>query len=246
MARPPTRVLAHFGPVPAGQRAREAVRRVNDWFGLRDCSQSQEMVFPDQVELFPVVRSAGCLRFEIGTCLGPCTGACPRSAYRERVQAAQAFLGGMGKTPLEILEREMAAASAALAFERAAALRDKRESLRWLFDHLERLRLARTNYSFIYPVRGDQGPDLWYLIHGGRTAAVVLCPCSADSLQIARAAIDKVFRETMVPADPLPPQDVDGLLLITGWFHRHPEERQRVLNLEEARRWCRSRERKWS
>ena len=29
------------------------------------------------------------------------------------------------------------------------------------------------------------------------------------------------------------------LLLITGWFRRHPEERGRVLDLEEARRQCR-------
>src|SRR5262249_39842118 len=168
-ARPPARLLAQFGPVPAGEQVRQAVRRLNDWFQLRDCSQSQQMVFPDQTELFPVVRSAGCLRFEIGTCLGPCAGACARSSYRERVQAAHAFLAGTEKPPLEILEREMIAAAAAQAFERAAALRDKREALRWLADQLERLRTARQHYSFIYPVPGDHGPDRWYLIHGGRT-----------------------------------------------------------------------------
>src|SRR5262249_23946259 len=48
-------VLAAFGPVPAGPRAREAVRRVNDWFRLRDCPQAQEMRFSDQQELFPVL-----------------------------------------------------------------------------------------------------------------------------------------------------------------------------------------------
>jgi excinuclease ABC subunit C len=35
--RPPAGALASFGPVPAGRKAREAVRWINDWFGLRDC-----------------------------------------------------------------------------------------------------------------------------------------------------------------------------------------------------------------
>ena len=44
-ARPPASASAFFGPVPAGRRALEAVRRVNDLFQLRDCPQKQEMVF---------------------------------------------------------------------------------------------------------------------------------------------------------------------------------------------------------
>src|SRR5205085_7713609 len=39
--RPVGNALACFGPVPAGEQAREAVRRLNDWYGLRDCSQKQ-------------------------------------------------------------------------------------------------------------------------------------------------------------------------------------------------------------
>ncbi len=33
--RPPASTLACFGPIPLGLRAREAVRRLNDWFQLR-------------------------------------------------------------------------------------------------------------------------------------------------------------------------------------------------------------------
>ena len=56
--RPPATAFACFGPIPAGHRAREVVRRVNDWFQLRDCPQSQEMVFADESELFPEVMFA--------------------------------------------------------------------------------------------------------------------------------------------------------------------------------------------
>ena len=68
------RTLACFGLLFLGRRLREAIRWVNDGFRLRDCPQTQEVIFADRGALLPVVRAAGCLRFEIGTCLGPCTG----------------------------------------------------------------------------------------------------------------------------------------------------------------------------
>ena len=84
--RPPAGALACWGPVSAGRRTGNAVRWLNDAFGLRDCPQAQEMVFADQAELFPVLRAAGCLRLEIGTCLGPCAAACSRDEYRAQVR----------------------------------------------------------------------------------------------------------------------------------------------------------------
>src|SRR5439155_26193745 len=176
---PPAGVVACFGPVPAGRKAREAVRRVNDAFGLRDCPQAQEMVFADQTELFPVLRAAACIRHEIGTCLGPCARACSRADYGRQVRAARAFLDGSDLAVLDALERDMTAASAALAFERAAALRDQLEVLRWLHHRVQRLRRVRELQSFIYPVPGVEGPDVWYLIHRGRVAAALPAPRTA-------------------------------------------------------------------
>src|SRR5262249_59028771 len=120
----PAGAVACFGPIFAGHQAREAVRRLNDWFRLRDCPQAQEMIFADQGELFPVLRAAGCLRYEIGTCSGPCAGVCTSSAYGDQVRAARAFLNGSDDSVLVQLEQDMTAASGAQEFERAAALRD--------------------------------------------------------------------------------------------------------------------------
>jgi excinuclease ABC subunit C len=227
--RPTAQVVASFGPVPGGRRARDAVRRLNDWFRLRDCPQAQEMIFADQAELFPVPRSAGCPRFEIGTCLGPCLGACSRSAYGERVRAALAFLEGANHTPLEGLERDMTAASAALAFERAAALRDKLDSLRWLAEELARVRRARQEHSFIYPVRGHAGRELWYLIRRGWVVEVMPPPRTAEERACAVARIESAFRKEDAWTAPPVNEVIDGVLLIAAWFRRHPEERARTL-----------------
>jgi excinuclease ABC subunit C len=236
---PPSTAFACFGPVPAGRQAREAVRRLNDWFRLRDCPQAQEMAFADQGELFPVARAAGCLRLEIGTCLGPCAGACTRSAYRDQVRAAQAFLAGDDDTPLSAIEAEMTTAAAALSFERAAALRDRLEVLRWLRDRLARLRRARDGQSFVYPVAGPPGEQRWYLILHGRVARVLPAPAGRSGRRRAATAVEAVFAAEAARGRLLAADEVDGVLLVAGWFARHPEERQRVLTPEAARAFCR-------
>jgi excinuclease ABC subunit C len=240
-SRPAANVLACFGPVPAGQRAREAVRRVNDGFALRDCLQKQEMIFADQGEFFPEPRAAGCLRHEIGTCLGPCAAACSRAAYAARVADARAFLEGKGGALVAALERDMLAASAALAFERAAELRDRLEVLQWLHGHLDRLRLLRDGQSFVYPVRGAEAGEVWYLIHQGRVAAARPAPTPATAARTA-ALVEALYRRRLPPGAALAGGEVDGVLLVAAWFRRHPEERARVLAPAQALALCRPRE----
>jgi excinuclease ABC subunit C len=238
-SRPAANVLACFGPVPAGQRARGAVRRLNDGFGLRDCPQKQEMAFADQGELFPEPRAASCLRHEIGTCLGPCAAACTRAAYAERVGAARSFLEGRDAALLAALERDMASASAALAFERAAALRDRLEVLRWLHGHLERLRDLRDGQSFVYPTSGSEGGEVWYLIHQGRVAASRPPPSPQTATRTA-ALIEALYRRRLPPGAALAGNEVDGVLLVAAWFRKYPEERGRVLAPEQALALCRA------
>jgi excinuclease ABC subunit C len=225
--RPPSGILASFGPVPAGWRASEAVRRLNDWFQLRDCSQAQELFFADQGELFPVLRTAGCLRYEIGTCLGPCVGACSRRSYTEHLRGVRAFLSGADLSPLAKLDHDMQAASARREFERAALFRDKLEVLRWLHEQLDWLRQAQRQESFVYPVRQQVGTDIWYLIHQGRAVASVPAPTDKESGEIAAAVVRRAFQAGGTPGEA--PDEVDGVLLVAAWFKRYPHERERTL-----------------
>ena len=227
--KPAAGAMATFGPIPAGPRARLAVRFLNDWFRLRDCPRPQEMVFADQAELFPIVRAAGCLRYEIGTCMGPCLGTCERAAYLKSVRAAKAFLAGTDLALLETLERAMSEASAALAFERAAALRDKWESLCWLAQRLERLRLA-----LVYPVKGYGGKDLWYLIQGGKVIASMPVPRAKRDKVAAAEAIAKTFRHESQSMRTVPLGELEGVLVVAAWFRRHPQEQARTLRPQEA------------
>jgi excinuclease ABC subunit C len=99
------KALVVYGPLPGRRRLYDAVRRINDYYQLRDCPQSQSMTFADQPELFPVLEAAGCLRFEIGTCLGPCNAAITRPEYSKAVRAAKSFLDGKTTDPCPICEK---------------------------------------------------------------------------------------------------------------------------------------------
>ncbi len=237
--RPPATAFARFGPVPAGFKAREAVRRVNDWFRLRDCPQAVEMVFADEQELFPLARAPGCLRHEIGNCLGPCAAACTRADYAGYYRAAIRFLDGQDDSPLGMLEREMLAASEAMQFERAAALRDRLDSLRWLSEHLARVREA-AQHSFVYPITSEGGAETWYLIRRGHVRAAVAAPDGDSGRAAATAALEAVYRQASDLPGPPGLDEIDGVLLVAAWFRRHPEEQQRTRTPEEVLAACRA------
>jgi excinuclease ABC subunit C len=223
-ARPPRTAFACFGPVPHAWKAREAVRRVNDWFRLRDCPQKQEMVFADQRELFPLERTPGCIRHEIGQCLAPCAAQCGRADYAGHVRAAHAFLEGNDSSPLEMLARDMNAASEALAFERAAALRDKLDVLTWLSERLAHVREA-ARMSCVYPVCGHDGTELWYLIHQGRVRAA---SPRAEADRGAEALRVSGFRLGSANDSPPTVEEIDSVLLVAAWFRKYPAERARI------------------
>ncbi len=227
-----SKVQAAFGPITFGKTAQEAVRRLNDWFQLRDCPEPQEMIFPDQGELFPGVRPAGCLRMEIGTCLGPCTGTCTRRDYQTQARRARAFLIGEDLGLLAQLQAQMEAAAAVQQFERAAELRDRWNALSWLARSLERVRKAQAEMSFIYPTAGVDGQTTWHLIHGARVIATIEAPRDVAGRRSAREKIEAVYRNHAGLLDSY--EHADSMMVVMMWFRKHPAERKRCLTTAEA------------
>ncbi|MBI3410216.1 MAG: GIY-YIG nuclease family protein [Planctomycetes bacterium] len=244
--KPPKTALAVFGPVPMNLWAGEAVRRLNDLFRLRDCPQKQEMIFPDQRALFTLGQPGataglsnvmaippGCMRFDLGSCLGPCTGTCARRDYQTQVKAARSFLEGKDRAALTNLEREMHLAAAAQEFERAGVLRDKWRALAWLTTRLDRLRETRQRLSFAYP----QG-ERWYLIHGGRTIRAIPAPHDRESALEASALLRAIYSRLGNSELLESYEHMDGVMLVSAWFRKHPGELKRTLAPEQALAKC--------
>jgi excinuclease ABC subunit C len=235
--------LTCYGPVRAGWRAREAVRHLNDYFRLRDCPKKLVLYFREERKLFPEAQSPGCLRLEIGTCLGPCVGACSRREYRRQTSAIRAFLEGRDDSPLRTVEEEMKSASSLLQFEKAAALRDKLDSLSWIHGHLKRLRTLCQQPPFIYPVRGNDGTETWYLVQNGLVISALAPPRSVSEKRAVSKRIRDALEGKPATGSRLNAANMDCVYLVAAWFRRHPEERERVLERSEALRFSGSRSR---
>ena len=220
--RLPEHLAASFGPLPVTRNCREAVRRLNDLFRLRDCPPGPIALFPSPKSLFPMSPPAGCLRLEVGTCLGPCTLETTPEAYQVQVDAAKAFLEGRDLEPLRRLEVRMKEAAVAQQFERAAALRDQVAVIAWLIERLARLRKAQAELSFVYPVLAEDGRSIWYLLHGARVVDCVAAPTDAASAALARERIRAVYENpnagSMIDAY----EPIDGAALVLAWFRKHP------------------------
>jgi excinuclease ABC subunit C len=219
----------YFGPFHGAWQLEEALRELNDVLGLRDCRLDLPMHFSDQVELTVAPkRTPGCIRYEIGKCLGPCVAAVTQRQYRARFAVARDFLEGRQDSPLETLRTAMEESSERLEFERAAQLRDKMLRLESLREQFERLRFAVESLSFVYTVPGHGGEDRAYLIRRGRVRAELPAPQSADERAALAARAAEIFSPKELKSATVPAHEVDELMLLSSWFRKFPKELDRT------------------
>jgi excinuclease ABC subunit C len=214
----------YYGPFVGAQRMEEALRELSDVLMLRDCRADMKIHFSDQQELFQIARTPGCIRYEIGKCLGPCVGGCSVSQYEARVAMARAFLDGASNGPVEVLRRTMEQASEQLQFERAAAFRDKLNRLDVLREQFSRLRFAVETLSFVYTVPGYDGNDRVYVVKRGVVRAEAAKPRSKAQRERLRQLADSIFAGGDAPSAAVPTHEIDELLLLSSWFRRFPDE----------------------
>ncbi len=226
-----------YGPFAGASHLRDALRELADVLGLRDCTLDRQMRFADQPDLMPLpARTPGCLRFEIGTCLGPCVAAPTLQLYDSRAREARAFLEGSSETPLDMLRDRMQGASERLEFERAGQLRDKLQRLEGLRDQFDRLRFAVESLTFAYRVTGHDGENRVYLIRRGvvrerRHEPTTRADHDALAGMAARVAAADEYRGLTV----VPTHEVDELLIVSSWFAARPGELEHTMPLDELR-----------
>jgi excinuclease ABC subunit C len=122
MRGPKRKGVRYFGPYAHAWAIRETLDTLTRVFPARTCSNG-------------VFKRAGqigrpCLLGYIGKCSAPCVGRVSAEEHREIVDDFCDFMAGKTESMIKRLEREMAAASEELEFEKAARLRDDLGALR--------------------------------------------------------------------------------------------------------------------
>jgi excinuclease ABC subunit C len=108
----------YFGPFASAGAVNRTLNQLQKVFLLRNCSDA---MFAS--------RTRPCLQYQIKRCAAPCVGRVGEAAYGALVADAERFLDGKSTAVQANLAREMSEASAAMEFERAAALRDRIKAL---------------------------------------------------------------------------------------------------------------------
>ncbi len=108
----------YFGPFASAGAVNRTLNQLQKVFLLRNCSDS---TFES--------RTRPCLLYQIKRCSGPCVGLISGEDYGSLVKDAERFLKGRTTKVQESLAADMQAASDAMEFERAAALRDRLRAL---------------------------------------------------------------------------------------------------------------------
>jgi excinuclease ABC subunit C len=219
----------YYGPFVGAQRVGEALRELSDALMLRDCKSDMRRHFSDQQELLQLLpRTPGCIRYEIGKCLGPCVGGCSVSEYESRVALARSFLDGSNDGPIEMLKAKMEQARESLEFERAASYRDKLGRLEALREQFGRLRFAVEKLSFMYTVKGYDGEDRVYLVKRGVVRAELNKPRTSWQREKLKKLAEEMFSVREPSSTTVPTHEIDELLLLSSWFRRFPSEMGRT------------------
>lgn len=109
---------SYFGPFASAGAVNRTLNQLQKVFLLRNCTDA---MFES--------RTRPCLQYQIKRCSAPCTGRIDAAGYATLVADAERFLQGRTTTVQSNLAAEMQSASAAMEFERAAALRDRIKAL---------------------------------------------------------------------------------------------------------------------
>jgi len=109
----------YFGPFPSAYAVRDSLNILQKVFRVRQCEDT-----------FFKNRSRPCLQYQIKRCSGPCCELISPEDYADDVRHAEMFLEGKNNEILTDYADKMEAASAELAFEKAAIYRDQIHHLR--------------------------------------------------------------------------------------------------------------------
>lgn len=108
----------YYGPFASAGAVNRTLNQLQRVFLLRNCSDA---MFES--------RTRPCLLYQIKRCAAPCVGKVSESDYAGLVNDAERFLSGKSTKVQGDLAKQMAEASDAMEFERAAALRDRIKAL---------------------------------------------------------------------------------------------------------------------
>jgi len=206
----------YYGPFASRVAAENFANDSLDFFKMRRCVD----------DLHPDPAFPGCVYSEMKMCLAPCFKGCTDDEYRAEVSRVTAYLDSAGNSLARELEREREQASAALEFEKAAALHARREKLQPVLTQLPEIvhRIDRLS-ALVVQRSSEPGSVALFRVEGAVISGPLPFLVQPRAEHAARSqSMEQRIAETLAqwPAAPRPSllETTEHLALLKRWFYR--------------------------
>jgi excinuclease UvrABC nuclease subunit len=213
----------YFGPFPTRRAADNFLDQFLNLYKIRRC----------QIKIRRDPSFPGCIYSEMKMCLAPCFAGCTEQEYGAEVGRVASFLGSAGSSLTMELEKERDAASAALDFERSAALHKKIEKVSGVLRSLPELarNVEELSAVVLAPAAAEKTVAV-FAVRAGALAEPFLLPFG--ELASEPRSVEAILREYLEPGSPVAaPPSADGsvaeadrladhLSLLARWYYGKP------------------------
>jgi excinuclease ABC subunit C len=167
-----------------------------------------------------------CLYYDIKLCSAPCIGVIDQTHYRAMIDDLCRFLQGRTDPIIERLENEMALASEALDFERAAVIRDQLSAIARVVEGQKVVSQEKIDSDVIAFARDDSNAcvQVFFIRSGkliGRDYFLLEGANQAEDRELVEAFLKQFYREaTHIPQRVLLPTEIEEAKIIEEWLNQ--------------------------
>jgi excinuclease ABC subunit C len=213
----------YFGPYPSATSLKETLRLIRRIFSIRTCLDTK---FSN--------RLRPCINYQMGRCLGPCSGKIDPASYQGIVHQVRMFLEGKNRELVESLKMKMEEEAEALHFEAAAKIRDQIEHIEKI---IEKQKIVSTDF-LDRDVIGFHRQDHTFVVHplfirGGKLLGGKGFTFPATGLpdeEILSSFLHQFYREgKFIPEEILTPKAIPDQDLIEQWLTELKGKKVKIL-----------------
>lgn len=203
----------YFGPYTSVWAVHQTLALLRKIFGFLTC---------DRVITGQDPRA--CLYYDIKLCIAPCIGAASQTEYRAMIDDLCKFLQGRTDPVVRRLRAEMQAASDALEYEKAGAIRDQLLAIERVVEKQKVISTEQTDSDVIAVARdkGDTCAQVFFIRGGkliGRESFMLEGTEEADSTEIVSQFVTQFYEDAaFVPDEVMLPNDIAEVEIVTQWL----------------------------
>ncbi len=165
-----------------------------------------------------------CLYYDIKLCSGPCIGAIKQAEYRQAIDDLCNFLEGKTEPIVKRLAAEMQHASDDLQFEKAAAIRDRINSIERVVEKQKVISSTEKDSDVIAMARadGEACVQIFFIRSGkliGREYFILEGTEEAADSEVVTQFVKQFYAEAAtIPSEVLLPNEVEEAQIIKQWL----------------------------